>query len=68
VGPALAQRIVDFRGANGPFKAPEELARVKGIGEKSFARLAPYVSVSGTTTLKEKVKLPRTTKGAKAQS
>lgn len=68
VGPALAQRIVDFRSANGPFKAPEELARVKGIGEKSFARLAPYVSVSGTTTLKEKVKLPRTTRGAKAQS
>lgn len=68
VGPALAQRIVDFRSANGPFKAPEELARVKGIGEKSFARLAPYVSVSGTTTLKEKVKLPRTTRGVKAQS
>src|SRR5512136_2309520 len=68
VGPALAQRIVDFRTANGPFKASEELVRVKGIGEKSFARLAPYVSVSGTTTLKEKVKLPRATKSAKAQS
>jgi type II secretory pathway component PulK len=59
---------VDFRSANGPFKAPEELARVKGIGEKSFARLAPYVNVSGTTTLKEKVKLPRATKSAKTQS
>jgi competence protein ComEA len=68
VGPALAQRIVDFRAANGPFKAPEELARVKGIGERSFARLAPYVSVSGATTLKEKVKLPRGPKVAKAQS
>jgi competence protein ComEA len=68
VGPALAQRIVDFRAANGPFKAPEELARVKGIGEKSFAKLAPYVSVGGTTTLKEKVKLPRASKGAKGQS
>jgi competence protein ComEA len=62
VGPALAQRIVDFRTANGPFKAPEELARVKGIGEKSFARLAPYVSVSGATTLKEKVRVARPTK------
>jgi competence protein ComEA len=68
VGPSLAQRIVDFRNANGPFKAPEELARVKGIGEKSFAKLAPYVSVSGATTLKEKVKLPRAAKNAKAQS
>ncbi len=69
VGPALAQRIVDFRTANGPFKAPEELARVKGIGEKSFARLAPYVSVTGATTLKEKMRLPRPAKpDAKPQS
>jgi competence protein ComEA len=68
VGPALAQRIVDFRTANGPFKAPEELVRVKGIGEKSFANLAPYVSVSGATTLKDKVKVPRAPKVAKAQS
>jgi competence protein ComEA len=68
VGPALAQRIVDFRSANGPFKAPEELTRVKGIGEKSFSGLAPYVSVSGATTLKEKVKLPRAPKAAKSVS
>jgi len=67
VGPALAKRIVDFRATNGLFKAPEELARVKGIGEKSFARLQPLVSVSGTTTLKEKVKSPRTST-AKKQS
>lgn len=67
VGPALAKRIVDFRAANGPFKASEELARVKGIGEKSFARLQPHVSVSGATTLKEKVKSPRTS-AAKTQS
>jgi competence protein ComEA len=64
VGAAVAKRIVDFRTANGAFKAPEELARVKGIGEKSFARLAPYVSVSGPTTLKEKVRLPRAPKAS----
>ncbi len=62
VGAALAQRIVDFRTANGPFKAPEELARVKGVGEKSFARLQGYVTVSGATTLKEKVRSPRAAK------
>jgi competence protein ComEA len=56
VGPALAQRILEFREKNGPFKSPEELMRVKGIGEKSFALLKPYVTTSGPTTLKEKVK------------
>ena len=60
VGPALAARIIEFRTANGPFKAAEELMRVKGIGEKSFALLEPYVVVKGETTLAEKQKAPRT--------
>jgi competence protein ComEA len=60
VGPALAARIVEFRTQNGPFKAPEELMRVKGIGEKSFTLLEPYVVVKGETTLAEKQKAPRT--------
>ena len=72
VGPALAQRIIEFRTANGPFKAAEELIRVKGIGERSFANLKPYISTGGATTLKEKVRLPRvakeTTKAAADQS
>lgn len=62
VGPTLAQRIVEFRSANGAFKAPEELIAVRGIGEKSFAPMKPYVTVEGDTTLKEKVRLPRQTK------
>ncbi len=66
VGPALAQRIVAFRNANGPFKAPEELVRVKGIGEKSLANLKPYLTVTGPTTLKEKIKLPRASQPAPA--
>jgi competence protein ComEA len=64
VGPALAARIVEFRTANGPFKAPEELMRVKGIGEKSFIYLEPYVAVKGETTLSEKVPSPRRPQGA----
>jgi competence protein ComEA len=59
VGPALAARIVEFRTANGGFKAPDELMRVKGIGEKSFRQLEPYVAVKGDTTLTEKVHLAR---------
>jgi len=66
IGPALAQRIVEFRTANGPFKAPQELVRVKGIGERSFELLKPYVTVNGATTLKEKVRVPRNNKGEPA--
>jgi competence protein ComEA len=64
VGPALAKRVVEFRTANGPFKAPEELTRVKGVGEKTFALLAPYLAVSGPTTLTEKERTPRPAKPA----
>jgi comEA protein len=59
VGPALAQRIVEFREANGPFKAADELTAVKGIGERSIELMKPYLAVSGETTLTVKVKTNR---------
>lgn len=43
VGPGLARRIVEDRERAGPFRRPEELTRVVGIGEKTAARLAPYL-------------------------
>ena len=45
VGPVTAQRILDWREANGGFTRIEELQEVDGIGAKTFARLAPLVHV-----------------------
>jgi competence protein ComEA len=68
VGPSVAQRIVDYRKENGPFKKPEDLMLVQGIGEKTFQLLKPYVAVSGETTLKEKVKGSKSGSGSKSKS
>ena len=51
VGPSLAGTIVAHREKHGPFKRAEDLMEVKGIGEKMFATLKPYVAVSGPTSL-----------------
>ena len=41
----MAQRIVEFRTKNGGFKKVEDLMKVQGIGERSFLRLKPLVTV-----------------------
>ncbi len=45
VGPAVAQRIIDHRAANGPFKRVEDLDNVKGIGPRTLEKLRELVSV-----------------------
>lgn len=59
IGPAIAERIVEFRKQNGDFKQPQDVMLVRGIGEKLYALIQPYVRVSGETTLKEKLKAPK---------
>jgi len=46
IGEKVAQRILEYREANGPFAAPEELMNVRGIGEKTYMNLEPYVTLS----------------------
>jgi len=45
VGPVTAQKILDWRGAHGRFSSVDELMEVSGIGEKTLARLAPYLTL-----------------------
>jgi competence protein ComEA len=45
IGARTAQAIVDHRQKNGSFKKVEELMNIKGIGEKSFLKLKPMVTV-----------------------
>jgi competence protein ComEA len=44
IGPALARRIVEAR-AERPFRSVEDLARVRGIGPATLARLGDLVTV-----------------------
>ncbi len=44
IGPALAARIVEHRERHGRFRRAEHLLLVRGISERRFRQLRPYVT------------------------
>lgn len=45
VGPKMAQSIIDFRNASGPFRRVDDLLAIRGISQRKLAAIRPYVTV-----------------------
>lgn len=51
VGKAKADAVISYRQTS-PFKSPQEITKVKGIGDKMFVKIQQNVTVDGPTTAK----------------
>ena len=45
IGPKLAERVVHYREEFGPFKKPEDIVKVPGIGEKTYEGIKEQIAV-----------------------
>lgn len=45
IGEGLAQRIIDYRDANGPFHSTEEIMNVSGVGEAKYLAIKDRIRV-----------------------
>jgi competence protein ComEA len=45
IGPKYASQIVSYRDKNGPFQQPEDITKVKGIGQKTYELNKDRISV-----------------------
>ncbi|MDQ1354305.1 MAG: competence protein ComEA [Acidobacteriota bacterium] len=45
IGEKIAERIIEYREKNGKFKRPEDIMKVKGIGEKTFKKFEKRIVI-----------------------
>jgi competence protein ComEA len=45
VGPATAEKIIDYRNSNGKFTSIEKLKNVSGIGDKTYLKLKDHICI-----------------------
>lgn len=45
IGPTIAQRIIDYRDANGPFQTIEDILNVSGVGPSTFEQIKDLITV-----------------------
>jgi len=45
IGPSIAQTIIDYRTRNGPFQEIDDITKVKGIGDATFAQIKDMITV-----------------------
>lgn len=45
IGPAIAQRIIDYRTEHGPFRTIADLQKVSGIGERRYEQIKDLVTI-----------------------
>jgi competence protein ComEA len=45
IGPSKALAIIEYRDTNGGFRTVDEIKKISGIGEKTFEKLEPHISI-----------------------
>jgi len=60
IGPAKATAIVEYRTANGPFKSPEDIKNVRGIGNGIYQKISSEITVGNGQTARTPAARPAT--------